>query len=263
MNKNIKITASIDGENYTVKQLQRIEFERQKHVLQEMIHYGATVKKNDEVLSYDDINYLTYEEARNILLQTKLNLGLEGVKELYANSMKKSDEFWRNVDAQYTETEDYQEATGYMSVTGLTLEQLKQTIYKSVDGDISGLTSNPEHFFDEKLPGLKQNEKCGTETMGMFGSPVETIVIFDPTITGPAKEEDGYKIFISGTSTLLDGTPRHDVAVHQVREHENGFDLKMTVYYPKSVPQEMVDGHKLHLLIEFMGGIIAAADSDL
>jgi hypothetical protein len=49
------------------------------------------------------------------------------------------------------------------------------------------------------------------------------------------------------------------VAVHQVKTKEDGFDLKMTVYYPQATPKEMVDGHKIHLLVEFLGGIIAAA----
>ncbi len=255
----ITIKSTIDGDSYSLKQLQRIEYERQRHVLQEMIHLGAEVTDDEKVLSFDDINYLSYKDAARILLDTKLKLGLDGIKELYKDSLAKSDAFWREIDSKYEEGEPYIEATAYMEVTGLTLQSLQDTISKSVDGDVAGLTSNPEHFFDEKMPGLKPNEKCGTETMGMFGSPVETVVIFDSTITSPAKEEDGYRNFVSGTSRLLDGTPRHDVAVHQVKTKEDGFDLKMTVYYPQATPKEMVDGHKIHLLVEFLGGIIAAA----
>lgn len=260
--KNIQITAQIDGESYSVQQLKYIAFERQKHVLQEMIYLGAEIKDGGKTLSYDDINYLSWEDAERILLQAKLDMGMEGFKKLYGKSMERSDEFWRNVDKQYKEGETYQEATAYMQVRGFTFEDLNNTIHKSVNGDISGLSSNPEHFFSEVIEGLKPNEKAGTETMGMYGSPVETVVIFDPSITGPAKEEDGYKNFVSGTSTLMDGTPRHDVAVHQVRQCEDGFDLKMTVYYPQSIPKEMVYGHKIHLLVEFMGGLLAAAEAE-
>lgn len=259
--KNIQIQAQIDGETYSVQQLKYVSYERQKHVLQEMIHLGAEIKNGDEVLTYDDVNYLSWEDAEKILLQAKLDMGADGFKELYKTSMDRSDSFWKAVDRAYNEGEPYQEATAYMQVTGFTFEDLNKTIHKSVNGDISGLTSNPEHFFGEEVKGLKPNEKVGTETMGMFGSPVETIVIFDPSITGPATEEDGYRNFVSGTSTLMDGTPRHDIAVHQVRQREDGFDLKMTVYYPQSVPKEMVYGHKIHLLVEFMGGLLAAAET--
>lgn len=256
---NITISSTIDGVRYSIKQLNEIAFERTQHVLIDLSARGAGLQQNGQPLNLADLDYLSQDEANQILLDTKLRLGAAGLKRVYREDLARSDAFWRELNGKFDPEAGYQEATSYMSVTGLSFKTLMKKIQESVNGDVSGLTSNPEHFFDEALPGLAPNEKCGAETMGMYGGPVETIVIFDSKLTGPAKETDGFHNVISGTSKLLDGTPRHDIAVHQVREHENGFDLKMSVYYPQSVPQEMVAGHKRHLLIEFLGGIVATA----
>lgn len=143
-----------------------------------------------------------------------------------------------------------------MEVEGITILQLQEAIRSAVNGEgTDALSTNPDHFTDIKMEGLKPNEKCGMEVMGMYGGPLPVIVIFDPTMTGPAEVEEGWRVMISGTSKLLDGTPRHDIAVHQVRPKENGFDLKMAVYLPKNTPKEMVKGHQIHLAIEFLEGI--------
>lgn len=246
----------IDGQSYTTEQLDVIQYEREKHVLQEMIHLGAKVMDGDKQLSYDDVNFLSTEDSRRILVATKAGLGERGTIDLYKDSIEAMNELWRKVSAGYRKDSPMQECSAYMEIEGLTIPQLQEAIRSSVNGEgTDTYSSNPEHFTDLKIEGLARNEKCGIETMGMYGGPLPVIVIFDPTMLGEAKVEEGWSILTAGTSKLLDGTPRYDNAVHQVRPKENGFDLKMTVYFPAGVPKEMVKGHQIHLAIEFVEGL--------
>ena len=49
----------VNKDAYTPKQIEAMKFEREKHVLQELIHYGAAVQKDGEPLSFDGVHYLT------------------------------------------------------------------------------------------------------------------------------------------------------------------------------------------------------------
>lgn len=252
----LKMNVVIDGQTYTTEQLDVIEYERERHVLQELIHLGAKVKDGEKDLSYDDINFLGMEDAKRILIDTKVGLGEQGTLDLYKDSIEAMNQLWRKVSKEYRKEAPMQESYAYMEIEGITIPQLQESIRSSINGEgTDAYSSNPEHFTDLKINGLAPNEKCGIETMGMFGGPLPVIVIFDPSMTGPAKVEDGWKVLTAGTSKLLDGTPRYDNAVHQVRPKENGFDLKMAVYFPAGIPVEMVKGHQIHLAIEFVEGL--------
>lgn len=249
----LKIKIVINGDTYSVEQIEYIAFEREKHVLQEMIHMGASIIKDGKELSYDDVDYLHRGETTELLYQAKLALGADGVKKLYKAVLDKSDEFWRKLAKKFDENEPMQEAVTCMSVEGMSFMDFAACMKAAMNrGEDAGVEGVAEHFPASEINGLAPNEKNCLETMGMYGGPVEAIVSVDPIKTGGIQETDGFKNMISGTSRLLDGTPRHDVAVHQFRIRENGFDLKMTVLFPKHVPQEMVTGHCLHLAIESM-----------
>lgn len=254
--KELKINTTIGGSTYSIEQLDFIQYQREKHVLQEMIHLGAEVKDGDKNLTYDDINYLSTEDTRRLIVKTKAELGEQGTLNLYKDSIKKCNKLWKDIIRDYKDEDGYKSAHAYMNIEGITIQELQESIRSAVNGEgTDALSTNPDHFTDIKTEGLARNEKCGVEVMGMYGGPLPVIVVFDPSMTGPAVVESGWKIMIAGTSKLMDGTPRHDIAVHQVRPKENGFDLKMEVHFPKNTPIEMVKGHQVHLAIEFLEGV--------
>lgn len=261
--KKININVTIDGDTYTEKQLQLVEFEREKHVLQEMIYLGATVKAKDKTLSYDDINYLSMEDAKSILLETKNKMGAEGIRKLYAKELERSANMWRDIAKNYNEDDPMITATAYLTVDGMTLKQFqKKLAFVLSGGDVSVMSEHPEHFQFAAMENGKETEKCGMETMGMYGGPTEVIVMTLPSLSEKVTPEEGFLPAPCGTSRLLDGTIRHDIAHHQMKPLENGFVLKTTVYFPKNTPKEMVEGHKLHLAIEAYEMIKAASEAD-
>ena len=52
-------TVTIDGENYSVGQLARYEYERTLHVLHELLGLGVELKWNGRALSHLDLNWPT------------------------------------------------------------------------------------------------------------------------------------------------------------------------------------------------------------
>jgi hypothetical protein len=50
----------------------------------------------------------------------------------------------------------------------------------------------------------------------------------------------------------------HVIAAHQVKPNENSFELKPMVFFPQSTPKELVDGHKIHLALEFLDAVQTA-----
>lgn len=253
------INTTIDGQSYTQKQLEWLIFEREKHVLQEMIHLGAQVTDGGAALSYDDVNYLSAKDAKRILLETKLRLGVEGIRNLYKDEMERSAQMWRDIVKDFHEGDKMVPAVAQIEVKGMTLEQLRQKLALVLSGgDSSVLSEHPEHFGYGTLPGGSAAERVGIETMGMYGGPTEVITMFLPERPAWVPADAGFLPSTCGTSRLLDGTLRQDIAHHQMKPTADGFLLKTTVWFPENTPREMVDGHKLHLAIESCEMIKAA-----
>jgi uncharacterized protein YaaR (DUF327 family) len=253
----LKIEIMIDRQSYSQEQLELIQFEREKHVLHEMTYLGADIKDGGKTLSYDDINYLSKTDAKRVLGTAKLELGAKGLTELYKERLRRSAQMWKDIIKEYVDGEPFQEAITRVKVTGITIEEFQKSMMKSLDDEASVLSANPEHF------GFAYRETgevlIGIETMGMYGDPVEGVITSDPNVTLPIKtEEDGFRLMMAGYSKLSDGTDMHVIAAHQVKPNENGFELKLMVFFPQSTPKELVDGHKIHLALEFLDALQTA-----
>ena len=186
-------------------------------------------------------------------------MNAEQTQAIYREVLDAADAFWKDAVARWNPEDGYREAFAEVSVRGMEFAEymgvLKALMSK---GEDAALGEEPEHFCAPELEGLADNEKVSIETMGMFGGPVASVVRVDPTLAVPVEERDGFKNMIVGTSRLLDGTERHDAAIHQFRPVEGGFDLRLYVEFPCTVPQEMADGHSVHLALEFLGGLESA-----
>lgn len=95
-----KVEFDIDSYIYSQKMIEAFEFERNKHVLHEIIYLGAEVVDGNKTLSYSDINFLTQSEAARLNLETKVKLGTDKLLELYKDDIKKTNTMWKNIIAQ-------------------------------------------------------------------------------------------------------------------------------------------------------------------
>lgn len=259
--QNVKIKVTIDGDNYSEQQLQLIKFEREKHVLQEIIHLGGKVEYQGKKLTFDDVNYLSYKQAADLNLKAKTEIGTEGIRKLYAGPLERSAQMWRDIAVDFNEADEMPTASADIAVEGMTLEQFqKKLAFVLSGGDVSVMSEHPEHFQFTMMDNENVQEKCGMETMGMYGGPTEVIVMMgDASLNEKVKADKEFPPAGCGTSRLVDGTLRKDIAHHQLRSTENGFVVRTTVYFPKNTPIEMIEGHKLHLAMESYEMIKSAA----
>ncbi|MFD2416593.1 hypothetical protein [Amycolatopsis pigmentata] len=68
----------------------------------------------------------------------------------------------------------------------------------------------------------------------------------------PVEIEDGYQLLLAGSTKLTsDGSDVPIYAYHQFKPQSDGLVVKLCALFPATTPNELVDGHSLHLAIEF------------
>ena len=254
--KDYKVEFDIDGNSYSQEMIEAFEFERNKHVLHEMIYLGAEVTDNGKSLSYTDIDFLSKTDASRLNLETKVKLGTDKLLELYKDEITKTDKMWKDIISNYKEGDPYQPCVTHMKVTGVTMDDLGEGLMLAMAGDDSSLAANPEHYghvMTEEVP-------AGFEGMGMFGGPNLMRIMFAPDIKIPLDIPEDYLPFTIGYSQLGDGTDMHALAAHDIKDTDEGIEMLLTCCFPQGTPKELVDGHKIHLASEFLGLVKIAAE---
>ncbi|WP_047999058.1 hypothetical protein [Lactiplantibacillus herbarum] len=246
--QNIKINVQIDDQPYSEEQLAMYTYQRNLHVLHELKELGADVLQADTPLSHTEINFLTAVDAQDILLATKLAIGTDGLRKLYATKMARMDQQWLDILEQSDGNQNLKAARTKLTVTGITLPQFQQA-FKAVEENASlGLSLNPEHF---EITGTPQGQN-GFETMGMFGEPTDMVLVADPNLELPDAPMPDYPIQIAGLEKMAStNQPNHVYARHQIKPTADGLELFTAAYFPSATPDELVNGHKIHLAIEF------------
>lgn len=247
----------IDGQLWTMEQLEAIEYQRDQHVLHELIRVGVELKDGNTVLTDDDVNYLEPADARRISVETRLRLGNDGVRKAFAAQLKRSDDFWHKI------AEEWDPATGHvpseieMHVHGTTLQALMAAIANATEELMAN--AQPEHYAYYK-EGAGNH---GVEVMGMFGGPVAFTAGYDEVVGGGFESEEvepGWKGTTGGAVHLeSDGTDIHVCSRLQFKPTEDGFLFKTAILWPTNAPAALVQGHKLHYAIEYLEGFRLAA----
>lgn len=243
---DLKIDITIDGTPVTQDELAKVQEWRIKHVLQEMKTLGAEIP-----VSAIDINLLSYPDAKQLLLDTKAKYAdLDAMKTLYKEPLAASDKFWKKVAANSNGNQDLQEGQVFMHVEGVVMPQLQKVLAGELDSNFAAIV-NPEHFYSV---GNTITGQHIIETFGCFGEPTEMDLYpetgdFRPTTPDPTYpvQMNGYVKLSSDDDALGYGWR----AYHQIRPIATGFDAILAAYLPSGTPQEIINGHKWHLAVEF------------
>ncbi len=90
------------------------------------------------------------------------------------------------------------------------------------------------------------------ETFGMYGGPTEMFVVNAPAMPAPVEPAPGYQVLTSGYARSTRGDTKLDMPVfHQIKEVEGGLAVKLGAFFPPRMPAPVVEGHGLHMAIEF------------
>ncbi|WP_173142392.1 hypothetical protein [Kibdelosporangium persicum] len=223
-----------------------------------MTRLGATIDHAGGRLSHEEIDFLNAAEARTACITARQSYGVEGITHLYRDLLQASDRMWKEVNAETGKKGPMQFATADVTVTGLTIDELRGALGPaSLSRDYASL--NPDHYFiEENGDGMH-----AMETFGMYGAPTEMHLIADPAMPVPVEPAAGYLVLTAGSTSLAsDGTEINVLAFHQYKPLENGFAVKLGSLYPAATPQQIVEGHKIHMAIEFRSMCELAAGVD-
>ncbi|VDG20435.1 hypothetical protein [Lactobacillus plantarum subsp. plantarum] [Lactiplantibacillus mudanjiangensis] len=242
----LKIEVTIDGTPVTQAELAKVQESRIKHVLNEMKTLGAAIAE-----SHTEINWLSYSDAKQLLLTTKAKYAdLAEMKALYQSPLASSDRFWKDVAAKSNGTADLQEGQVMMHVEGITMPQLQKVMGSELGSDFAAII-NPEHFYSV---GNTVTGQHIIETFGCFGEPTEMTLYPEKGDFKPTTPDPSYPIQMGGYVALAsddDDLGRGWRAYHQIRPTATGFDAILAAYLPSATPTEIINGHKWHLAVEF------------
>lgn len=244
----------IDGEEWKKCHIERLEYERNLHILHQLKEHGAVVMLGDKILADDDIDCLTAKEAWKASIETRTRYNGDKLVDMYKHSLEKSNDMWRRL--AFSQDKPMKVSRCYMEVDGMSLDSYLEMIASLQSNEYNGLASHPEHF--TSIASMSNEKLCGIEPFGMYGTPTMCEVQFrDINELGAQIQADNdpeYPVNMAGAAFLIDGTPIN-APYHQFKNTEKGFAVKMAVYWPEHAPDEIIEGHSLHLALEFYEGI--------
>lgn len=252
----ISYTFTIDGEQWLPCHLERLEYERNLHILHQMKQHGVDIRQGNKMLTDDDIDCLTANEAWEVSVAARTRYSGSEIAKFYAESFHRSDEFWKKL--KFDQNKPMKVSHCHLEVHGLQLQAFMQAMGRMKQDESVLLKAHPEHFTtvvtDEGILGI--------EPFGMYGTPTLVKVDFaQASDMGPQIQADrlpDYPIVTTGKAFLSDGVTEINTPFHQMKPLADGFAAELAVYWPEGVPDELVSGHSLHLAMEFYEALRSA-----
>lgn len=250
---DISFVFTINGEEWKICHLERLEYERNLHILHQLKQHGIEIKKGDQVLSDDDIDCLTAKEAWEVSVDVRSQYSGNEIAKYYKESFQRSDELWKSLP--FAQDKPMKVSRCHLVVKGLLLQEFMKIMGEMQRDEKVLLKSHPEHF----TTIVTDKDIVGIEPFGMYGTPTLVKVnIVDESQLGTQIQGDrlkDYPIVTTGRAYLTDGVTEINTPFHQMKPLPDGFEAELAVYWPEGVPDEIVSGHSLHLAMEFYEGL--------
>lgn len=247
--KSVNYQFIINGEEWKACHLERLAYERNLHILHQMKQHGLEIKNGDDLLSDDDIDCLTAEQAWAVSKSVRTRYSGKDLLNYYRESFKRSDELWKALD--FGQDKPMKVSRCHLSVQGIQLQDFLEIMGKMQKDESILLGAHPEHF----QTAVTDTDIIGIEPFGMYGTPTLVHVnICTEADLGKQIRQDrkaDYPIVTTGRAYLTDGVTEINTPFHQLKPTEDGFEAELAVYWPAGVPEELVSGHCLHLAMEF------------
>lgn len=241
----LSVTVTIGGEEYPQSALDDIYRERSYFTLHEMDSLGARLLDNRGlVLSGTGIDAIPAPEVGDVLLTNKLRLGKDRLNELYEVQYREADRMWLEmIDSSGGEFAG-KVARAHVVVTGFDLRKTLKLLRSSLSIRKLLLAMEPDH--------IDASPVNVTEIMGMYGRPTQMKATLGSMTNAPEPGAPTHRIRLIGASKLT-AHPEvtNAIAMHQMRFVKGGVDILAAAHFPAAAPQELVDGHSVHMGIEF------------
>lgn len=249
----------IDGEEWKPCHLDRLAYERNLHILHQMKQHGLEIRDGEKILSDDDIDYLTADQVWKVSQDARARYTGKDLLDAYKDSFERSDKMWKELD--FGQDKPMKVSRCHLNVHGIPLQEYMQFMRKMQEDENILLGAHPEHF----QTAVTDTDIIGIEPFGMYGTPTLVhVAICQEDELGDQIRQDrkaDYPIVTTGRAYLTDDTTEINTPFHQLKPTEDGFEVELAVYWPAGVPDELVDGHSLHLAMEFYESLKSLRDS--
>lgn len=250
---------TIDGEEYTEKQLARYEHARTLHILHEMQRLGAQFRDGDRVLTHEDLNWLEPEQAAQLLLDKKDSMSEQEMLALFDGPSRDAERRWKEYVRDYDPTQVHLGVTEVV-VQGVTIPEA-MAILGGAENKRQALGTFPDHLI---VIGDIQTGQRGMEVFGLLGEPVYVYGVSSDKIPEglPIQEDPTYPLRVCGEMLLKrDDTPIHVGACHMFRPAPDGFAIRSTFFCPGKAPAAIAAGHQLHFAMEIVNSARCAYEN--
>ena len=219
-------------------------------VFDEFFTYGVTPIYKGTPIIREEVENISLDKAKEALAETKVNLGINAIHELYKDKLAVSDNMWREISNNSPDRENLQPCIVEVEAKGISAQAFaKYSRYLEESGGLA-LSSkiHPEHYTVDVFPG----GQLIMETFGMYKVPTYMKLEMSNDGFKPIKPDTDTQMLMCGTMELMsDGTDTKMIGMHQFKFTENGVKIKLGVFLPQAAPKEMVEGHKYHFAVEF------------
>lgn len=94
---NLSIKMTMNGQQLSKEWIMKKELERTHHVIREMDQLGASFCYKGQVTTADKLLALPFAQVKEVLIETKMALGNEGILNLYKEPLAQSDAMWKEI----------------------------------------------------------------------------------------------------------------------------------------------------------------------
>ncbi len=241
---DVDIEVTIGGREYSAGELAAVEIARSYFTLHELHRLGAVMQDRSGVgLSDRGIDAVPRSRVRSVLLDNKLRLGRRQINRMYRGQYREADDMWHRLVVASDGDYGRKVARTHLVVTGLTAGKCARLAVSATARLGTLLTAmEPDH--------LDVGATHVTEVMGMYGRPTQMRGRLG--VESPIPLAADHPVRLVGASSLVsDPSLVNAVAVHQMEWIPGGVDILAAACFPSAAPQELVDGHAVHMAIEF------------
>lgn len=212
---------------------------------------------NEQLVDETQLLRLELERANTALNLLKHKLGAEQMQALLADELAQTkiqmEQYAQNCAGELVLSQTT------MFVKGLKAAEFIQAFrHFSLETNLAAM---PEHYLIRDSEG---GARQVIETLGCTGLPVDLRGHFQSSLENAPEavkqlRDESFPIVNYLSCPHIEGDhQRATIAFHQLRDTDEGLEARLAVFFPKGVPQEMVEGHKWHLAIEWRNWAIAA-----
>ncbi|MFJ4716237.1 hypothetical protein [Streptomyces sp. NPDC088785] len=207
----------------------------------------------------DSIDDMELYYARRALDRFRTRLGRQGLLTLLAADIEEGNAFLR--ECARTCGGEFRGGTTVLRASGLTSGEFLAWMDAAFAGDDSRplLAAHPEHY-------VMGTDDIGARVVENIGPHVASFFMGGWGTDAMAWAEDAAELLpeaefprkMSSNLFLEDGTVIGRALI-QFGDTADGFTANLTVYFPTSCPQDVLDHHLRHYAVEFRNWIVAAA----